>query len=112
MTQTITNLGEIGADGAMLTPIDLPLQRDGGIWNLTGYTSPTIDVWELRTKAPVATPGTVSIETPVIDGIIRWLPIAASFPSGTYEARIKVTSGGKVEPSGMFRFSIGAAENP
>lgn len=112
MTQTITNLGEIGADGAMLTPIDLPLQRDGGVWNLTGYTTPTIDVWELRSKVPIATPGTVSIETPEADGVIRWLPIATAFESGVYEARIKVTTGGKVEPSGLFRFSIGAAENP
>ncbi len=112
MTQTITNLGEIGADGAMLTPIDLPLQRDGAAWNLTGYVSPTIDVWELRSKVPITAAGTVSIEAPAVDGVIRWLPTAASFPSGSYEARIKVTTGGKVEPSGLFRFSIGAAENP
>lgn len=109
MTQTITNLGEIGADTAMLTPIDLPLQRDGAVWDLTGYTTPIIDVWELRTRSAVVSPGTVAIQD-AATGVIRWTPTAASFASGVYEARIKVTLAGKVEPSGLFRFSIGAAE--
>ncbi len=112
MTQTITNLGEIGdSDGAMLTPIDLVLQRGGSIWNLTGYISPTIKVWDIRTRAEVASPGGVTIETPNTDGIVRWLPLAAAFISGQYEARVHVTTGAKTEPSGLFRFSIAAADN-
>ncbi len=116
MTQTITNLGEIGdaeiGGQAILTPIDLPLLRDGATWDLTGYSNPAIKVWDLRTKAVVAGPGGVTIED-IPGGVIRWIPIANAFVSGVYEARIKITpSGGSPEGSGLFRFSIGAADQP
>lgn len=114
MSQTITSLGEIGAAGPTpsgLTPLDLPILRDGATWNLTGYSNETIDVWDLRTRATIATPGGVTIQTPLEDGVVRWTPNYANLPSGVYEARIRVSpdGGATFEGSGVFRFSIGAA---
>ena len=116
MTQTITNLGEIGAAGAVgavLQPIDLPILRDGGVWNLTGYSNPAIDVWELRTRIAIGSPGTIVIQD-ILLGVLRWTPAIANLPSGVYEARIRVSpnAGVDYEPSGLFRFAIGASANP
>lgn len=115
MTQLITHLGEIGAASplgaaSILKPLDLPILRDDATWNLTGYSNPAIDVWELRTRAQIVTPGSVAIQD-APNGIIRWTPIAANFPSGVYEARIRVSpdGGSTFEASGFFRFSIGAS---
>ncbi len=115
MTQTITTLGEIGSAGpspAGLTPLDLSILRDGATWDLTGYTDPAIDVWDLRTRAKIATPGPATIED-AATGTMRWVPVYANFPSGSYEARFRVSkdAGATFEGSGFFRFSIGAAEN-
>lgn len=116
MTQTITSLGEIGAAGGPtpsgLTPLDLPILRDGATWNLTGYDSPAIDVWELRTRSAIVTPGAVQIQD-ATNGVIRWTPDYSQFPSGIYEARIRVSpdGGGTYEASGLFRFSIGASSH-
>ncbi len=110
MTQRIADLGEIGITGAILEPFDLPLLRDGATWDLSvgPYTDPRIEVWELLTRTAVATPGTITIED-AGGGIIRWRPASANFPSGTYEARIIVKNAAtNDEPSGKFRFSIGA----
>ncbi len=110
MTQRIADLGEIGITSAILEPFDLPLLRDGAVWDLsTGpYTDPRIEVWELRTRTAVATPGTIGIQDAAA-GIVRWTPASANFPSGTYEARIIVKNAAtNDEPSGKFRFSIGA----
>ena len=111
---TIGNLGEIGtggADPAILTPIDMPLLRNGVPWDLSQgpYNAIDFDVWELRERTTVASPGTIIILTPVL-GIVRWTPVAASFASGVYEARIRlsVDAGVTWEPAGLFRFSIGA----
>jgi hypothetical protein len=108
MTQRISDLGEIGITGAMLEPFDLPLLRDGAAWVLSTYTDPRIEVWELRTREAVASPGTIAIQEPAT-GIVRWTPASANYPSGTYEARIIVKNAAtNDEPSGKFRFSIGA----
>lgn len=116
MTQIVSHLGEIGAAGATpagLTPIDLPLLRDGAAWNLTGYTNPAIDVWDQRTRAAIAAPGAVAIQQ-ANPGIIRWTPTYANLASGQYEARIRVSpnGGATFEPSGLFRFTIGAGPTP
>lgn len=108
--QTIADLGEIGAVGAItpsvLTPLDLPILRDGATWVLTTYTNPRIDVYDLRTRAPIASPGTVTIEDGPT-GTIRWTPDMTNFYSGSFEARFIVeNAGGDDEPSGKFRFSI------
>lgn len=112
MTQLISDLGEIGAVAPTpsgLTPIDLPLLRDGADWNLTGYSNEAIDVWDLRTRTAVATPGGVTIQQ-VDPGIVRWTPDYTQFDSGVYEARIRLSPNGGVsyEASGLFRFAIGA----
>lgn len=113
MTQTISDLGEIGVTGAILSPLDLPILRAGAAWNLTGYSNPRIAVWNLRTRTAIATPGPVTIEAPETDGIIQWKPTAANFPSGSYEARITVENAATDdEPSGVFRFSIAAEASP
>ena len=109
---TIGNLGEIGVAGtdpAILTPIDLPLLRNGVAWNLSSYDAIEFDVWELRQRTKIASPGTIVILTPA-SGIVRWTPTAASFVSGVYEARIRlsVDAGITWEPAGLFRFSVGA----
>jgi hypothetical protein len=116
MTQATTNLGEIGAAGANasgLTPIDLPLQRDGGDWNLTGYSDEAIDVWDLRTKEAVATPGGITVQQ-LNPGVIRWTPDYSQYATGIYEARIRLSPNGgtSFEHSGLFRFAIGTAGNP
>lgn len=110
---TIANLGEIGVAGvdpAVLTPIDLLLLRNGAVWSLAGYNAAELDVWESMTRTPIATPGGVTILAPESAGVVRWTPTAASFTSGSYEARIRVSedAGTTWEPSGVFRFSIGA----
>lgn len=115
MTQIISSLGEIGASAPTpsgLTPIDLPLLRDGATWNLTGYSDEVIDVWDLRTLEPVATPGAVTIQD-VENGVVRWTPDYSAFDSGVYECRIRLSpdNGLTFEPSGVFRFSIGGGPN-
>lgn len=112
--QQISDLGEIGATGPSpsgLTPLDLPILRDGATWDMTGYSDETIDVWDLRTRSLIATPGAVSIQDPAADGIVRWTPNYAALASGVYEARIRISPDGGTtfEGSGVFRFSIGAA---
>lgn len=106
----VTDLGELGTIGAILRPITLTLERDTGqIWDLTGYTSPTITVREVRTKTPVAVNGSIAI-TDAANGQVTYTPgtadpIAAT--AGTFEARITVDQGaGDPEPSGLFRFTI------
>ena len=112
MTQTIANLGEIGITGAVLTPFDLPILRDGATWVLTGYTNPRLEVWDLRTRAAITPVGSVSIND-AANGVMRWAPDPSSFPSGVYEARFIVENpSGDDEPSGKFRFSIGANASP
>jgi hypothetical protein len=114
MTTTVADLGEIGVTGAILTPIDLPLLRNGGTWDLSSYTNPRINVWDLRTRAAVASPTTnIEIRSPATAGVVRIELTAANYPSGTYEARITVEGPtGADETSGLFRFHIGANENP
>ncbi len=115
MTQRIANLGEIGITGAILEPFDLPLLRDGAPWDLSvgPYTDPRLEVWELRTRVAIASVGTISIQDAAA-GVVRWTPASANFPSGTYEARALVKNAAtNDEPSGKFRFSIGAnAQTP
>ena len=111
----ITNLGEIGAVGGALTPITLTLERDGIVWNLTGYTAPELRVWDLRTKTLKALTGSAVITAPETNGEVTYTPGAADplfSESGIFEARVWVTSGGKKQPSGLFRFSIGAGPTP
>lgn len=108
----IANLGEIGSQGsadAILKPIDLPLLRNGVTWVLTGYNAVEIEVWESRTREAIASPGSIAIQD-TATGTVRWTPTAASYPSGSYEARIRLSNDAGVtwEPSGLFRFSIGA----
>ena len=113
---TIANLGELGATGGIRRPIDLTLNRDGAAWNLTGYTGPTLAVWDIETKTAVALTGTLAVQD-AANGVVRYTP-AASDPlyatSGVYEGRAWLTpsGGGDPEPSGLFRFSIGAGPNP
>jgi len=114
MTVTIGSLGEIGVAGtdpAMLTPIDLPLLRNGVVWDLSigPYDAIEFDVWELRQRTKIVSPGTIVIFNAAL-GIVRWTPTAASFASGIYEARIRLstTAGVTWEPAGLFRFSVGA----
>lgn len=108
MTQQVASLGEIGTPDAILTPLDLPLLRDGSAWDLTNYTNPRISIWDLRTKTAVASPGTISIQT-AASGIVRYQPDPTNFTSGVYEARVTVeNAGGDDEHSGLFRFSLGA----
>lgn len=111
MVQRVTSLGEIGVAGqGVLRPFDLTLQRAGAAWNLTGYTDPTIIIWDLRTRTALATPGTVTIEDAAA-GTVRWTPGATvKTLSGTFEARIYATpsGGGDPEPSGLFRYTIAA----
>lgn len=107
--QTVTDLGELGTVDGILTPIDLTLERNGAAWDLTAYTAAQIVVVDLRTKAPVAAPGAVAIQTPATAGVVRWAPTAAAHAtSGIYEGRIVLTSPAGDEPSGLFRWTIGA----
>ena len=115
--QTITDLGEIGSiGGGILRPLDFTMERDGSVWNLTGYAAPELRVWDARTHTIVAINGTGSIVTPA-SGIIRYTP-GVTDPiygdSGTFEARwwLDDQSGGDPEPSSLFRFSIGGGPPP
>jgi hypothetical protein len=106
---SLGEIGEIGADGrSILRPLDLPLLRNGAAWNLTGYTNVAIEVWDQRTRAKIASPGTVAITAPETAGIVRWTPNADAFTTGAFEARLRLSSdsGTTWQPSGLFRFSI------
>lgn len=111
--RSITHLGEIGVAGqGILRPIDLTLYRNGIVWDLTGYTSPALEVWDYRTKIAVNINGTLALQT-ASAGIVRYTPgtddpIYAA--AGLYEARASAIPAGvgAREPSGVFRFSIGA----
>jgi hypothetical protein len=115
MTQAIANLGEIGLAGTgTLRPFDLTLQRGGTTWVLNGYTDPTIVAWRLETREALAAPGTVAVQD-AAEGVVRWTPGAdVAAESGTFEGRVLATpsGGGTPEPSGVFRWSIGAGANP
>lgn len=111
MPQIVTTLGEIGvAPDGILHPFEMTLLRAGAVWNLTGYTSARIEVWPLATREAVATPGTLTI-TDAANGVVTWEPGADVYAaSGAYEGRAWATPPtGVEEPSGLFRFSIGAA---
>lgn len=114
MTQTVTDLGEVGVAGeGILRPFALTVQRGGATWNLSAYTSPTIQVWDLATRTAV-TAGSVAIAD-AANGVVNWTPNAAVYAaSGVYEGRIYAvpSGGGDPEPSGLFRFSIAAGANP
>lgn len=110
-----TNLGELGAAGGILSPIDLPLERTPGTpWDLTGY-SVELRVWEIRTKQIININGTLAVQGDPTLGVVRYTagtndPIAQT--SGSYEARVWCDAGGDPEPSGLFRFSIAAGPPP
>lgn len=112
----ITDLGEIGAVGGILRPLDLTLLRDGEPWNLTGYSSPTLAVWTVGSHTDVAVNGAVTIHDDET-GTVRYIPgigdpIHAT--AGIYHGRIWVTPplGGNPEPSGLFAFTISPGPNP
>ncbi len=111
----ITDLGEIGATGGILRPLELVLERDMQTWDLSGYTNPTLVVHTMSGN-PVPVTGTTTIHD-AEDGVIRYAP-AVDDPihdaAGTYAARIWVTppSGGDPEPSGRFHFTIGTGPSP
>jgi len=116
MTDTVTYLGEIGAVGGTLRPLDLTLQRDGAAWDLTGYTAAELRVWDILTNTLLVLTGTTTILT-AASGIVRYVqgtadPIHAA--SGVYEARVWCTpsGGGAKEPSARFRFTIGPGPGP
>lgn len=111
----VADLGQLGTTGGILRPLDLTLQRDGAVWNLTGYTAPVLRVRRLRTHTAVAPNGTVVVQT-AASGIVRYTPGAADplfASSGSFEARVWLTpdGGGAPEPSGLFRFTIGDGPN-
>lgn len=109
--QYVSSLGEIGAVGGVLRPYQFTVDRDGAVWDLTGYTAAVLHVWELRTKATVAVGGSAVI-TSAAAGVVTYTPSVGDplhANSGQYEGRLWLTSpGGDPEPSGMFRFSIAA----
>lgn len=108
---TILDLGEIGTVAGTLRPIDLTLLRDGTVWNLTGYDQPEMRVYPLRAEAAITPTGTATILAPETAGVVRWTPDPAVFAtSGVYEGRVWVRppDAGAKEPSGRFRFTIGA----
>ena len=107
----VTDLGIIGTTGGILQPIDLPLDKDGAAWNLTGYDLPEIRVRNWRTKEDVTLDGTVTIDDPAA-GIVRYAPadpdILTTLPAAVYEARVYVRPDPTKdhEPSGRFTFEI------
>lgn len=110
--QTITNLGTIGTTAGILRPLDLTLQRDGATWDLTGYTTPLLRVWDARTKTTRTLTGTLAVLAPASNGIVRYTP-AVGDPlfadgAGMLEARVTLIPGGVGDPesSNLFRFSI------
>lgn len=114
----IVNLGEIGAVGGVLRPIELTLERNDAVWNLTDYDAAELRVWDLRTKTLVAINGTTAIVSPNSAGVVRYTPGTDdpihALGADTYEARVWVSpsAGGDPEPSGLFRFTIGAGPGP
>jgi len=114
--QTVTDLGEIGAVGGIMRPLDLTLQRNGATWVLTGYLSAELRVWHMLTGTVLALTGETSIED-ADEGGVRYTPGAADpiqAASGVYEARVwcQPADGGPPEPSALFRWSIGAGPGP
>ncbi len=117
----ITNLGELGTVGGIRRPLDFTLQRDGAVWNLTGYAVGGFElrVWDVRTKTIVALAGTVLLEGAPTLGTVRYTPSNPTADllyaaSGVYEGRVFADpdDGGDKEPSGLFRFSIGDGPGP
>ncbi len=114
--QTVADLGELGTVGGILRPLDLTLQRDGAVWNLTGYTSPQLRIWDVRTHTVVAVTGTLAVQD-AANGVVRYSP-AVNDPiqakAGTFEGRcwLNPAGGGDPEPSGLFRFTIGGGPGP
>ncbi len=113
--RTVLNLGIIGTTGgsdpgAVLAPLDLPLRKDGAVWDLTGYVDPELVCRDWHTKIPVAVTGTVTIED-APNGVVRYTPAVADplyAAAGTYEARVYVRPGAgqPYEMSGRFLYSI------
>lgn len=112
LVRTVVDLGEVGTVGGVLRPWDLTLRRDGGVWDLTGYTALELRVWAYLTKTIIVINGTLALQT-ALSGIVRYTPGTADpihANSGVFEARAWGTPGGAGDPeaSGLFRFSIGA----
>lgn len=111
MSQAVANLGEIGLAGTgTIRPFDLTLYRGGAVWVLSGYTDLAIVCWRLETREQLTTPGTVTAQD-AANGVVRWQPGASIHEaSGVFEGRVTAIppSGGAPEPSGLFRWSIGA----
>lgn len=113
MTTTVADLGELGTTDGLRRPIDLTLERDGATWDLTGYTDPTLEAWDVRTRTTITPNGTLTV-TDAAGGVVRYQPGAADplhANSGRFEGRILVTpaGGAPAEPSALFRFTIAAA---
>lgn len=113
--QTITNLGTIGTTAGILRPLDLTLQRDGATWDLDGYGTPLLKVWDARTKTTRTLTDILAILAPASSGVVRYTPATtdALFADGAglLEARVTVIPGGGGDPesSNLFRFTIDPA---
>lgn len=114
--ETVSDLGEIGTVGGILRPLVLTVERDGEVWDLTGYTDPELRVWDLRTKTIVSLDGSATISD-AESGEVTYTPgegDAIHANSGVYEGRVWVTpsDGDDPEPSGLFRFRVAAGPGP
>lgn len=112
--RTVTDLGVIGTTRGILSPLDLPLDKDGAPWPLTGYIDQELRIRNWFTGEAVALGGTVTIED-AANGVIRYEPSDPDTiyaEAGTYEARVYVRPGAgrPLEMSGRFTFEI--AEGP
>jgi hypothetical protein len=116
MTTITRDLGTIGAVGGLHVDqagkIAITLYRAGGVWDLSGYTAPTLDLQVVDTPdlAAVAVNGTVTIVT-AASGIVAYEAGASDLiyaASGSFIGRVWVTHDGDEIPSDPFRFHIDA----
>ena len=111
----VTHIGELGAVGGVIRPFDFTIERDGAVWDLTGYASVEWRIWDVRTKTIVVLNGSLAIQT-AASGLVRYTP-GTSDPlyanSGVFEGRVWADPGtGDPEPSALHRFTIGAGPGP